>query len=297
MKTTEGKLIQKDIPKISLISALRQRAEMRAEKKRTCESGSAKEEEPRARVQELQARQKELEKRVGELTAELDAFSYSVSHDLREPLRHIEGFTRAIMEDYAGRLDATGRDYLWRINAAVSRMSNIIDAVLQLHRFSSWQLNRAKVDLSALAASVVQKLSGDAPPRKIKCVISRGVTARGDAEMLRIVLENLIGNAWKFTKRRPSAKIEFGTAQIKGKTVYCVRDNGVGFDAAYADKLFLPLHRLHPRASFPGIGFGLATAKRIIERHGGAIWAEGAVDKGAAFYFTLPAAQGREHRA
>jgi light-regulated signal transduction histidine kinase (bacteriophytochrome) len=296
MKAAEGKLIQKDIPKISLISALRQRAERRAEKRRTSQTGSAKETEPLALVHDLQTRQRELEKRVGELTAELDAFSCSVSHDLRDPLRHIEGFTRAIMEDYDGRLDATGRNYLWRINDAISRMTNIIDAILQLYRFSSWQLNHSKVDLSALAASVVRTLRGDTPGRKIKCVIARGAAAKGDAAMLRIVLEHLLGNAWKFTERRPSAKIEFGTATINGNTVYFVRDNGVGFDSAYADKLFLPLHRLHPRASFPGIGFGLATAKRIIERHGGTIWAEGAVGKGATFYFTLPALQSIEQR-
>jgi light-regulated signal transduction histidine kinase (bacteriophytochrome) len=293
MKDTEGKLLQRGDPKAPLIGALRQRAEWRAEKRRTSD---IREKDPRALVHALQARQKELENRVAELTSEAEAFSSSVSHNLREPLRHIEGFTRALMEDYSGRLDATARDYFRRIQDATLRMSDLINAMLRLSRLSSWQLNYSNVDLSALASSVVRKLRVDTPGRKVQCVIVKGAVAQGDAEMLRIVLKNLLGNAWKFTGKRPSAKIEFGTTR-KGNAVYFVRDNGVGFDAAYADKLFLPLQRLHPRASFPGTGFGLATAKRIIELHGGTIWAEATVGTGATFYFTLPPAQRKEQQA
>lgn len=231
---------------------------------------------------------RELENRIKERTADLEALSYSVSHDLREPLRHIEGFSKAVMEDYAGRLDATGRDYFKRIRDAALRMSHLINAMLRLSRLSSWQLNYSNVDLSSLAASISQELAGSAPERKVKFMITKGVTAKGDSEMLRIVMENLLGNAWKFTERRSSAKIEFGTTKLKGKTVYFVRDDGIGFDMAYADKLFLPFHRLHSRTSFPGVGIGLTTVRRIIEQHGGHIWAESAVEKGATFFFTLP---------
>jgi light-regulated signal transduction histidine kinase (bacteriophytochrome) len=239
----------------------------------------------------------ELETRVKDRTAELEAFSYTISHDLREPLRHIEGFTSALMEDYAGRFDATGRDYLKRIRDASLRMSGLLSAMLRLSRLSSWQLNYSNVELSSLAASVARELEENAPLRKAKFVISKGVTAKGDAEMLRIVLENLFSNAWRFTEKNPAAKIEFGTTRLKGQTVYFVRDDGIGFDMAYAHKLFLPFHRLHPRKSFPGVGIGLTTVKRIIERHSGHIWAESAVGKGATFYFTLSDPQSKAHSA
>ncbi len=235
---------------------------------------------------------RELEEKLRERAAELDAFVYSVSHELREPSRYIEGFTKALIEDYADSLDTTGRDYINRIRDASLRMSALLSAILDMARFSSWQLNYGDVDLTSLVGSVARELHRSAPQQNVTFVIARGVTVKGDAEMLRVVVENLLHNALKFTKKHPSAKIEFGTMTRKGRIVYFVRDDGIGFDMAYAESLFLPFHRLHPRASSPGIGTGLAVAKRIIERHGGDIWVESAPGKGATFYFSLSDVQG-----
>lgn len=218
---------------------------------------------------------------------ELEAFSYSVSHDLRAPLRAIEGFSQALLEDYTERLDEQGRDYLNRVCGATQKMSQLIDAMLSLSRLTRGVMKREAVDLSALARTIADELQKTQPDREVEFVIAEGVTANGDATMLRIVLENFLGNAWKFTGKHPSARIEFGVKQVDGKAAYFVRDDGAGFDIAYADKLFTAFQRLHTEAEFPGIGIGLATVQRIIHRHGGRVWAEGEVEKGATFYFTI----------
>ena len=236
----------------------------------------------------------ELEQRVVERTAqleaankELEAFSYSVSHDLRAPLRSIDGFSQALIEDYADKLDATGQDYLRRIRAACTRMGQLIDDLLNLSRLTRSDMCRKQVDLSALAEEVVIWLQKLQPERQVEIAIAPGLVAHGDQRLLRVALENLLENAWKFTAKRPRARIEFGATQLDGATVYFVRDNGAGFDMAYADKLFGVFQRLHTTAEFEGTGIGLATVQRIVTRHGGRVWAEGAVDQGATFYFTL----------
>jgi PAS domain S-box-containing protein len=235
---------------------------------------------------------------------ELEAFSYSVSHDLRAPLRSLEGFSRALQEDCADRLDERGRDHLVRIRTASHRMGRLIDAMLDLSRTSREELQREPVDLSALARSVAGELRKTQGDRDVEFVIDDNITVEGDFIMLRALFENLLGNAWKFTTKQKSARIEFGVSesQVSGlksqvsnsepatrnpQLVYYVKDNGAGFDMAFAERLFLPFQRLHSTEEFPGIGIGLATVKRIVHRHGGKIWAEGSVGKGAAFYFTL----------
>ncbi len=218
---------------------------------------------------------------------ELEAFCQSISHDLRAPLRSIGGFTTAILEDCASTLDETGRDYLNRIVSASRRMSQLIDALLTLARLTRGEVKQMDVNLSALAEVIVQELGKKQPERQVKFIIAPGAKARGDITMLRIVLENLLTNAWKFTGNHTTAKIEFGTIQMEGRTVYFVRDDGAGFLMEFAGKLFKPFQRLHGGGEFPGLGIGLATADRIISRHGGRLWAESNVEKGATFYFTL----------
>jgi signal transduction histidine kinase len=251
--------------------------------------------------QQLYKLNQELEQRViertGQLQAanrELEAFTYSVSHDLRAPLRSIDGFSQALLEDYGERLDGQGREFLQRVRRASQRMAQLIDDLLKLSRITRGELVREPVDLSQLVGSVVEELRQAEPGRRVEVVIQGGVRAEGDARLLRVALENLFGNAWKFTSRREQARIEFGTAGSVGlgrgqadRTVFFVRDNGAGFDPAYAAKLFGVFQRLHLPAEFPGTGIGLATVQRIIHRHRGRIWAEGAVDEGATFLFTL----------
>jgi signal transduction histidine kinase len=235
-----------------------------------------------------------LEQRVNERTAELlaankelEAFSYSVSHDLRSPLRNIDGFSQALLEDYADRLDAEGRDYLDRIRSSIRRMGQLIDALLQLSRVSRTQLDRQRVSLSALVEAVTAELRRLNPSREVAVEIQSGAFVNADPKLLRIAIENLLHNAWKFTGRQPHPHITFGM-QLQGREpVYFIRDNGAGFDMAYADKLFTAFQRLHPESQFEGAGIGLATVQRIIQRHGGRIWAEGAINQGATFYFTL----------
>jgi PAS domain S-box-containing protein len=218
---------------------------------------------------------------------ELETFSYSVSHDLRAPLRGIDGFSQALEEDCGERLDEVGRQHLKRIRAAASRMGLLIDALLQLSRVSCTELRMSAVDLSALARSVVGDLRERDPRRKVECAVAEGAKARGDPTLLRSVLENLLGNAWKFTAKREDARIEFGVETGTGSPVYCVRDNGAGFDMKDAGKLFGPFQRLHRADEFPGTGIGLATVQRIVRRHGGQVCAESAVGKGTAIHFTL----------
>jgi light-regulated signal transduction histidine kinase (bacteriophytochrome) len=218
---------------------------------------------------------------------ELESFAYSVSHDLKAPLRSISGFSRALAEDYGNILDDTGKDNLNRVLAATGKMGQLIDALLNLSRLTRGHLNPGTVDLSALATAVAEDLRAAEPGRVAEFIIADGIAAEGDAVMLRAAVENLISNAWKFTSKQDRARIEFGLRQKDGENVYFVRDNGAGFDMAYGAKLFTAFQRLHTAEEFPGIGIGLATVQRIVHRHGGRIWAEGETGKGATFYFTL----------
>lgn len=218
---------------------------------------------------------------------ELETFSYSVSHDLRAPLRSIDGFSQALLEDFADKLDGEGKSHLYRVRAAAQRMGELIDDLLALSRVTRREMGHEMVNLSALAETVAAELKQGQPQNRVEFAITKGLMVNGDEALLRLVLENLLGNAWKFTSKQPKARIEFGVIQHDGKPAYYVRDNGVGFDMAYAGKLFAPFQRLHSADEFPGIGIGLATVQRIINRHGGRVWAEGAPKRGATFYFTF----------
>lgn len=231
----------------------------------------------RARTTELEA-----------VNRELEAFSYSVSHDLRAPLRAIDGFSQALLEDYAERLDDSGKQFLGRVRAATQHMGELIDDLLQLSRVTRAELARKSVDLGALAETVLADLRQGEPNRQVEIMIQPGLKAYCDRKLLRIALVNLFSNAWKFTARKDAARIEFGTTDTEAGPAFFVRDNGVGFDMTYSDKLFGAFQRLHAASEFPGTGVGLATVKRVIFRHGGSVWADAAVDLGAAFYFTLP---------
>jgi signal transduction histidine kinase len=217
----------------------------------------------------------------------LEAFSYSVAHDLRAPLRGINGYSRALEEDYGEALDGQAHEYLGRIVAATERMGELIDALLSLARVTRAELRREPVNISRLADAVVKQLRASQPERVVEFVNQADVTADADGPLLRAVLENLIGNAWKFSGARSGGRIAFGVEKRNGTPVYYVRDNGAGFDMAYANKLFAPFQRLHSQSEFAGTGIGLATVQRIIDRHGGRVWAEGKVGEGATFYFTL----------
>ncbi|HEY4012822.1 MAG TPA: PAS domain S-box protein [Polyangiaceae bacterium] len=223
---------------------------------------------------------------------ELEAFSYSVAHDLRAPLRGIHGFSHALLEDSADKLDDEGKEFLRRICAGAERMAELIDALLTLSRVSRMKIQRQSVDLSALAHIVVGQLRASTPDRTVEFVAEPGIRANGDAPLLRAMLENLLGNAWKFTGARPEARITFGCKYEESAPVYYVADNGAGFDMAFANKLFAPFQRLHTVQEFAGTGIGLATVQRIVRRHGGEIWAEAALGKGATFLFTLGNAEG-----
>lgn len=231
-----------------------------------------------------------LQKRAIELESvnkELEAFSYSVSHDLRTPLRAIDGFSQALVEDYSGRLDDNGLHYLQRMREGAQRMARLIDDMLKLSRVTRDELSREEVDLSVLAQEIAAELLQFQKDREVEFIVASGLRAYGDPRLLRIALENLLGNAWKFTGPHPRARIEFGMSEESGERVYFVRDDGVGFDTTYAGKLFGAFQRLHDAREFPGTGIGLATVQRVINRHGGRIWAEAEVDKGTTFYFTL----------
>jgi light-regulated signal transduction histidine kinase (bacteriophytochrome) len=238
---------------------------------------------------------------------ELEAFSYSVSHDLRAPLRSIDGFSQALLEDCLEQLDTHGQDYLRRIRSATQRMGQLIDDLLTLARVTRSEMQKASVDLSQLASRICTQLQQAYPERQVEFAIQKDLVAYGDRHLLQVVLDNLLNNAWKFTSRYPQARIEFGVMraertsetnlsetnpsetnpQENGIPVYFVRDDGVGFDMTFIDKLFKPFQRLHGMQEFPGNGIGLATTQRIIHRHGGRVWAEGALGQGATFYFTL----------
>jgi len=229
----------------------------------------------------------QLNKTLAAHAEELESFNYSVSHDLRTPLRAIDGFSQALLEDCAGLLDAQGQDYLQRIRAATQKMTQLIDDLLKLSRLTRREMHITRIDLSALALEVAAELRKSQPDRRVTFHISPGLIDRGDPNLLKVVIENLLGNAWKFTGNKEEATIEFGASEADGKTAYFVRDNGAGFDMAYADKLFGIFQRLHLEKEFPGIGIGLSLVKRIVVRHGGKIWAEGELDRGATIWFTL----------
>ncbi|HMN01868.1 MAG TPA: ATP-binding protein [Geobacter anodireducens] len=249
----------------------------------------------RASEETLTALNADLEERVHQRTAdlevmnrELESFSYSVSHDLRAPLRHLAGFSEALLEDYADRLDGNGRHCLERINGASRRLSQMIDAMLELSRLSRGQVQRERIDLGAMARDILDELRGAEPQRRVTVKIHDAMKAEGDARLVRVVMENLVGNAWKYSRtRRDEALIEVGTRREEEGPVHYVRDNGVGFDMTYADRLFAPFQRLHREEEFEGTGVGLATVQRIVHRHGGRVWAEATPGEGATFFFTL----------
>jgi signal transduction histidine kinase len=245
----------------------------------------------RQRVEALAAR-------LASINRELDAFSYSVSHDLRTPLRSIDGFSRVLLTSYAPLLDERGRDYLQRVRSAAQRMSQLLDDLLKLARTSRASFAPVSVDLTAAAQQIAAELRQLDPQRRVEWNIEPGLTVQGDRTLLRVALENLLANSWKFTSRRETSVIELGARDEEGTRVFFVRDNGAGFDMTYADQLFGVFQRLHTNSEFEGTGVGLATVQRVIHRHGGEVWAESAVDKGATFYFTLgqkrPAARSSE---
>ncbi|OJT24385.1 hypothetical protein BO221_14580 [Archangium sp. Cb G35] len=245
--------------------------------------------------QQMRELNAELERRIIERTAqlefsnrELEAFAYSVAHDLRAPLRSISSFSLALTEDCAGLLDATGQEYIQRIRASSQRMAELIDGILALSRVNRIELVESDVHLSGMARSIAEQIQRWKPERTVNIRVQDGLVDRGDAQLLRLVFENLMGNAWKFTRDKPVAEIEFGILPGEGSgRVYFVRDNGAGFDMEYQRKLFGVFQRLHTQKEFEGHGVGLATVQRIIRRHAGRIWGEGRVGEGATFYFTL----------
>jgi signal transduction histidine kinase len=248
----------------------------------------------RQSAEEIRELNAELEQRVADRTArltavnkELEAFSYSVSHDLRAPLRTLDGFSQALLEDYAEKLDENAKNYLNRIRAASQRMGQLIDDLIQLSRLARSEIQTEQVNLSEIASQFAAELRARHMERQVEFVIMEGLAVRGDQRLLRIALANLLENAWKFSSKKAHSCIEFGKAQHNGRDAFFVRDNGAGFDMAYADKLFGAFQRLHSMTEFDGTGIGLATVQRIINRHDGDIWAEGAVGQGATFYFSL----------
>ncbi len=241
-------------------------------------------------IKERKRADEEIQRTNRELRAankELEAFSYSVSHDLRTPLRSIDGFSQALLEDYADKLDSTALEHLQRVRRAAQRMAALIDDMLNLSRVTRCELHREKLDLSAMAKLIAAELREAEPARRVEFVIESGLTAVGDPQLLRAAMENLLRNSWKYTSGHPTAQIEFGRSKEIDKHPFIIRDDGAGFDPRYADRLFGAFQRLHTAKEFPGTGVGLATVQRIIHRHGGEIWAEGAVEQGATFYFTL----------
>jgi two-component system, sensor histidine kinase and response regulator len=251
--------------------------------RRQAELLKASEQEARELAEELSELVRDLEHK----NRELESFSYAVSHDLRAPIRRIEGFSRAVQDSYADRLDEAGRHYLERVREASQQMSQLIDDVLYLARVTRAEMREQEVDLSGLVTLLLDRMREAEPARAVETKVRPGVTVLADGQLLRIAMENLLQNAWKFTGQTPLARIEFGVTNVAGEPTYFVRDNGAGFDMAYADRLFGPFQRLHLQSEFPGTGIGLATVQRIIHRHGGRVWAEAQPGQGATFHFTL----------
>ena len=242
--------------------------------------------------QELRRYRTQLERLVQERTTaltainrELEAFSYSVSHDLRAPLLAFDGLNKSLLEDYGDKLDPRAKDQLQRMRLASERMTSVFDGLQTLFRLTSGEIHRESCDISAMTTAIVDEIRGTDPARNVEVEIAEGLTASADPRLTRILLTNLISNAWKFTSKAPVAKIEIGAEIVDDDTRLFVRDNGVGFDMIYAHKLFGAFQRLHSQSEFPGVGIGLATVRRIVNRHGGRAWAEGAVGEGATFYF------------
>ena len=243
----------------------------------------------------LEQRIKDRTRQLETVNNELESFAYSVSHDLRAPLRSMDGFSVALLEDYADKLDDQGKDYLQRVRNASKRMAQLIDGILELSRTTRSEVKWERINLSALTKSIMTDLHKSQPERRVGCIIEPDLYANGDVRLLRAAIQNLLDNAFNFTGRCDQGKIEFGvlppsetdeSSQTPNPT-YFIRDNGAGFDMTYADKLFGVFQRLHGADEFPGTGVGLATVERILHRHGGRIWAEAGVDEGATFYFTL----------
>ncbi len=228
-----------------------------------------------------------ISKNLSAVNKELESFSYSVSHDLRSPLRALDGFSRALLEDYADKLDNDGKDYLIRICSAADRMATLIDDLLGLSRITRRRMQIVDINLNQLITPIIKELKKSNPARHADFVINETLMTKGDEHLLQIMMQNLMNNAWKFTARKPSTKITMGVTVIKDKKIFFIRDNGAGFNMEYADKLFGAFQRLHSQKEFEGTGIGLATVQRIINRHGGNIWAEGKVNEGATFYFSL----------
>jgi two-component system, sensor histidine kinase and response regulator len=240
--------------------------------------------------EEIKALNRHLERRIAELNDlnhELETFSYTVSHDLRGPLSRIAGFSKALLESYRGQLDDQGRLYLDRIDHSARRMNDLVEDLLNFSRLTRLEMNEQYVDLSAIMRSLAAELGARDPERTVEFVIADAVAAWGDPTLLRAALLNLLENSWKFTRKHVSARIEFGVAETPKGRAYFLRDDGAGFDMAQAGRLFNPFQRLHKDSEFEGTGIGLATVERIVRRHGGHIWAEGEIERGAAFYFTL----------
>src|SRR5581483_5502431 len=243
-----------------------------------------------AQQREEHARQwnKELERRVRERTAELEAFCHSISHDLRAPIRTTTSFSQLLQEDYAACFNEKGRNLLRTIIQSNLRMDQLLNDMLRLSRLSRKEMQWRTVNLSGLAQSIVQNFQRIEPQRNVSVIIAPNLAALGDEALLHIALENLLNNAWKFTGKNSNALVEFGSAEEQGQRFYFVRDNGVGFDMAFAAKIFGVFERLHPESEFPGTGIGLALVQRIVNRHEGQIWARAAPNQGATFCFTLP---------
>lgn len=288
-------LYQKSLQLQMLNEDLEKRVEERTQQLRATNQELTREVTERRKAEAaVRALNTDLETRVRERTAELEmaneelrSFSYSVSHDLRAPLRKIEAFSRMLVEEHADGLDAGGHDYLQRICVACKRMSELIDDVLKLSHIAGSEMTREQVDLSSIAHDIAADLQQSDPDRRVDFKIQNGVSARGDRRLIRLALQNLLDNAWKFTGKKSEAHIEFGVSNLNGTPRYFVRDDGVGFDASHRDKLFTPFTRLHRTTDFPGTGIGLAIVQRVIQRHGGTVSAESERGAGATFSFTL----------
>jgi len=253
---------------------------------RQIQQGQGKERSILLAIEDITER-KEIEAGLDDTRKELEAFAYSVSHDLRAPLRGIDGWSLALLEDYGDKLDERGRGYIDLVRSETQIMGRLIDDLLAFSRQARADMNQERLDMTAIAEVIVSRLRQQGPDLRAVFIIQPGLSARGDPDLIEIALTNLLDNAAKFSNRNPHATIEFGQVEENGKAAFFVRDNGVGFDMAYADKLFGVFQRLHKSSDFPGTGIGLASVQRIINRHGGRIWAEAQVDHGATFYFTL----------